>query len=577
VAAAPAKSQSIRPLWLNRRRFVKAIGAFLTSDVGGRALSLLLSLLVLLVGINALNVVNSYVGRDFFTAIEQHDHAAFLRQAVFYLAVFAASTAAAVFARFAEERLGLLWRGWLTRQQVEIYLHNHNYYRLREQAEVDNPDQRMTDDIRAFTTTTVSFFLLLLNASVTIFAFSGVLWSISPLLFGVAVGYAALGSGLTVAFGRPLIWLNYDQSDKEAHLRADLIHVQDNAESIAILHREGRLSERIQGRIDELVENTKRIIAVNRNLNFFTNGYNYLIQIIPALIIAPMFMRGEVEFGVITQSAIAFSTLIGAFSLIVTQFQSISSYAAVLARLTVLGEATEHARAESPIEIRDEGEDIVYDRLTLRSPRDARVLVRELSLSIPSGCHLFITGPNKTAMVALFRATAGIWQWGDGRILRPGPNGLLFLPERPYLPPGTLREILVRTGSDGLVPDAEIIETLRLLDIEALATRAGGLHVERDWENILGLGEQQLLAVARLVLAHPRFVLLDHLATSLSREHLNRVLSVLAGRAITYVSVAETDGPLGRYDATLVLASDGTWTLERVDESSPVAVTSGDA
>jgi putative ATP-binding cassette transporter len=288
-------------------------------------------------------------------------------------------------------------------------------------------------------------------------------------------------------------------------------------------------------------------------------------------------MRGEVEFGVITQSAMAFSQLLGAFSLIVTQFQSISSYAAVLARLTVLAEATEHANAESPIEMRNEGDELAYERLTLRSPRDGRVLIHELSLSIPSGCNLFITGPNKTAKVALFRATAGIWQWGDGRISRPAPKECSSYRSAPILPPGTLREILVRITNDGAASDAEILETLRLLEVDVFATRAGGLDVERDWANILGLGEQQLLAVARLVLAHPRFALLDHIATGLTFEQLGRVLDLFSERSITYVMVGEEDVPYSRYDAELVLANDGSWTHRRIDDGQAVYVASGKA
>ena len=165
------------------------------------------------------------------------------------------------------------------------------------------------------------------------------LWSISPLLFVVAVGYAGLGSAFTLVFGRPLVRLNYDQSDREASFRADLVHVRENAESIALLRRQGRLGARLARRLDALLANARRIIAVNRNLSFFTTGYNYGIQLIPALIIGPLFIRGQVEFGVITQSAMAFSQLLGAFSLVVTQIQSLSSYAAVLARLRTRGGA----------------------------------------------------------------------------------------------------------------------------------------------------------------------------------------------------------------------------------------------
>lgn len=232
-----------------------------------------------------------------------------------------------------------------------------------------NPDQRIADDVRTFTTITLSFTLILLNTTITILAFSGVLWSISPLLFAVAVAYAALGSGLTILFGRPLLWLNYDQSDREASLRAELVHLRENAESVALLRHEGRMRQRVLGRIETLVENTRRIIAVNRNLNFFTTGYNYLIQLIPIAIVAPLFIRGETEFGVISQSAMAFSHLIGAFSLIITQFQQISSYAVVIARLSALGDATERVEAESRIERDTSGTEIEYQDLTLCGPR----------------------------------------------------------------------------------------------------------------------------------------------------------------------------------------------------------------
>jgi vitamin B12/bleomycin/antimicrobial peptide transport system ATP-binding/permease protein len=346
--------------------------------------------------------LNSYVGRDFMTAISNRDSAGFTRQAIAYLGVFGASTLVGAFISFSEQRLGLLWREWLTRQFLAAYLHRRAYYRLSAAGLLTNPDQRIAEDVKAFTATTLSFVLMLSNATVTVVAFSGVLWSISRALFGVALLYATAGSALTVLFGRRLVWLNYNQLDKEADFRANLVHVQANAESIALLHREGRLGGRLRRRLDDLTANMRRLIAVNRNLAFFTNGYNYLIQIIPALVVAPLFIRGGVEFGVITQSTMAFSVLLGALSLVVTQFQSISSFAAVIARLG--------------------------------SPGNDHALVRDLSVSVPHGRMALIVGPNDAAKVALLRATAAIWEHGSGSIVRLGLYAILFLPERPYLP-----------------------------------------------------------------------------------------------------------------------------------------------
>src|SRR6185436_20981767 len=186
-------------------------------------------------------------------------------------------------------------------------------------------------------------------------------------------------------------------------------------ESVALSRQEGRLRARLLNRIDELVMNFRRITSINRNLGFFTTGYNYLIQIIPALIVAPHFIRGEVEFGVITQSAIAFSQLLGALSLIVNQFGSISSFAAVVVRLSGLAGAVETIDVERPtIEAIEDRDRVAYERLTLRPLGDGGPLLTDLSASIPRGMRVLIAGPNEAARVALFRATAGVWPSGEG-------------------------------------------------------------------------------------------------------------------------------------------------------------------
>jgi putative ATP-binding cassette transporter len=554
-------------------RWRAAVRNFATSEVSGRAKALFAALLALLFTINGLNVVNSYVGRDFMTAIEARSMSRFLAKALLYIGVFAASTVAAVVYRFTEERLSLLWREWLTRQVIGRYLQRETYYWLREHADLPNPDQRICDDVRTFAAMTLSLTLVLLNTSFTVLAFSGVMWSISPQLFGAALAYAALGSGLTILFGRPLIWLNYNQADREASLRADLVHVRENAESVAILRREGRLGARLLGRVDALVANARHIIAVNRNLAFFTTGYNYLIQIIPVLIVAPLFIRGQAEFGVISQSSMAFSHLLGAFSLIVTQFQQISSYAVVLARLGALVESVDQvaARSTSGIELDDTGAGIAWERLTLRSPHDGRVLVDALSLSVPAGTRALVTGPNEAGRIALFRATVGLWSAGEGRIVRPPPGAILFLPERPYLPPGTLRQTLVRTGREQAVGDARILEALRTLGVEGVVARADGLDTEHDWDDLLSLGEQQLLSFARIVLAAPRFAVLDRPATLLGPDTVVRVLDLLASQSITVVTFAADMALAAQHDARLELGDGGSWTWQPIREESRTA------
>jgi putative ATP-binding cassette transporter len=574
-------------------RFARAVRTFSSSEVGGKARLLFATLIALLFAISGLNVVNSYVGRDFMTAIEQRSMAGFVRQAMLYIGVFMASTVVAVIYRFTEERLGLLWREWLTARLLTTYLAPPIYYRLSDalsgNGEVANPDQRIADDVRAFTATTISFVLLVLNGTLTVIAFSGVLWSISPLLFAVAVGYAALGSIVAIGLGRPLVWLNYNQSDQEANLRSALVHVRENAESLVLAGHERQLLGRLLRQLDAVVSNFRRIISVNRNLGFFTTGYNYLIQIIPALVVAPLFIRGEMPFGVITQSAIAFTQLLGAFSLIVTQIQSISSFAAVVARVGSLAEGIEQAQAittlssefcdhdrrtmECPIclvhakglpalptiLVRDQAGRVAYEQLTLQLPPDGRIAVRSLSASIPNGTRTLVAGPNEPAKSALLWATAGLWQNGEGRIARPSANRIMFIPERPYVPAGTLRQILAPPGRDAQKSSDDIMGTMRALRIEQIAERAGGLDAERDWQNVLSLGEQQLLCAARVLLAAPEFVFLHRIGTTLSPEQIADLLRTFTERSITYVDFG-TNGSRQGYDAILDIASDGAWT-----------------
>ncbi|MGD0950721.1 MAG: SbmA/BacA-like family transporter [Candidatus Binatia bacterium] len=556
---------------VNRRRFTRAVRRFLTSEVGGKARGMLAVLVGLLLAISGLNVLNSYVGRDFMTAIADRNTKVFVAKTFLYVCVFAILTVAATIYRFTEERLGLLWREWLTRTMLHQYLNHRMYYHLNETDRIPTPDQRIAEDARSFAVTTLSFMLLVLNGTITALAFSGVLWSISPLLFGVAVGYAVAGSALTIVLGRALVHLNYTQADMEAFFRTDLVHIRENAEWVAFLHREGRLGARLTRHLDALIANFKRIIAVNRNLSFFTTGYNYLIQIIPIVIVAPLFIRGKVEFGVITQAAIAFAQLMGAFSLIVTQIQSLSSYAAVLARLGDFMEASGEiaARDVRSIELKEERNEVAFDRLTLRSPRDGRVLIYELSLSIPQGTNVLIRGDSDTVKVALVRALAGIWECSEGRILRPGES-FFVMPERPYLPPGTLREVVVRAGQEHLVSDAQLLAVLHELELDKVVTRVRGLDTERDWNSICSLEEQHFLVLARLLLIAPRFALLDRIGAALSPSQVEHVLDTLSQHSVTYMVVDHDKSRPDRYNAVLDLHEGGSWKWMPLKDGQPL-------
>ena len=554
--------QANRQIWL---RFVAVVKLFVSSDVGHKAMLLSAGLIGLMLAVNGFNVVSSYVGRDFMTATAERNQSAFIWKGLLYIGVFAVSTVVTVLHRYAEDNLGMLFREWLTKRLTNAYLDNRAYYRLKTGEEINNPDERIADDVRTYTVTTLSIVLMLLNAGLTVILFSGVLWTISPPLFLIAIIYALFGSYFAIKFGRPLVGLNSKQLDKEADFRATLIHVRENAESIALTRREGRLLARLLGRVEALAENMRRIFVVNRNLSFFSTGYFNLIQVIPVFVVAPLYFRGEVEFGVITQSAMVFAQLVGAFSLVVSQFQPLSSFTAVLSRLNNLWEAMEHTQEgqDSKIELIETGDkQITYQNLTLRSTENNRVLLNNLSLSIPHGMKLLIAGPNEAAKLALFRATAGIFDHGEGKIIRPSLDSIRFLPQRAYLYPGTLRELLLRSGEEHTISDERMLNTMRELGLGTVLARVGGLDVEQNWESTLSLGEEQLLAFTRLVLAKPEFAFLDRVYTALTPDQASQLLLMLSMCSISYIAMDEAGHMPQLYDAILEIGLDGSWKMK---------------
>ena len=542
------------------RRFKDAVLTFNASKTGKKARRWFLLLTTLLLSTSGLNVVNSYVGRDFISSIEHKDMAGFVRMAWLYLAVFGLSTVAAVMTRYSEETLGVLWREWLTGRMIRAYLDNRAFYHLEESRAVENPDQRITEDVKAFTTSTLSFAIMTLNALITVVAFSGVLWSISPRLFVVAVVYAVVGSLLTVWLGHTLVSLNDRQLDKEANFRSELMHIRENAEALALLHREPSLLRRVSMRLGEVVANTRNMIGVNRKVGFFTTGYNYLIQIMPALVVAPMFIGGKVEFGVITQSAMAFAQLMGAFSLIVTQFQSLSTYAAVITRLTRLDDAMNHLcdTDESPITYVDAPDKVAYEHVTLGSP-EGQVFLKDLNVEIPRGTRTLVRSTSGHAKVALFKATAGLSCEGDGKIARPGKHSMLFLPERPFLPKSTLRVLIANGSPPESVTDEKLLAVLHDLHMDGLLAQAGGLDVEHEWSGMTALNEQTMLMLARTLLAAPAFVFLDRQSVTLDTKQAALMLQLLTSHGITYIVMGKPGDPVTSFDATLDIHRDGTW------------------
>lgn len=558
-----------------RSRFVAVALPFFQSEARRRILGILVLLLLFILCLNGLNVLGSYLCGDFMTAVAERHGLRATRYALLWGSVFATLTIVAVFKAFTEDRLRLWWRAWLTRHLFQRYLARRAYYRMKERADVDNPDQRITEDVRTFTEQSLAFLLILTNSTITLLSFSGVLWSITPWLFLAASLYATFGSAMTVFLGRRLVKLDVRQYKKEADLRYDLIQVRTHAESIALLGGEREEGSRLGGKLASVVENMKGIIGLSRNINFFTTGFDYLIQLIPLLIVAPLYIRGDVEFGMLAQAQIAFMHVMGAFSVIVKEFQRISTFGAVTERLGAFCEALdgEPGDPKAPIEAGEDSDRVAFDGLTLVTPRDGRLLVKDLSLEVPCGRRLLIVGPSGSGRTCLLRAVAGLWHTGQGRIVRPPSEEALFLPQKPYLSPGPLRaQLLYGTGRDDL-GDAQLLAVLAQVRFDEVLERVGGLDVEHDWASTLSLGEQQQVAFARLLLASPRFAFLDEPTSALDASTARRLYETLAQKPLAYISVAKDPSLREYHDEVIELGPDGTWTTEPVRlRPSPVRV-----
>lgn len=553
--------------------FTRLIVNFSRSSHGPKAIRLFSALLVLLLIVNGLNIVNSYVGRDFMTALADRNQPLFIQQAIMWASVFVFMTIASVILRFCEERLGLVWREYMTHQFVDLYVQPLVYYRMNDdlirQSGVEHPDQRIAEDVKTFTTVTLSFILMFLNGFFTVIAFSSVLWMISPWLFGAAVVYALGGSLVTVFLGRQLVDLNYKQLDREAAFRAGLIHVRERAESIALLHHEIRLKARILRLFGRLSSNWRMVIGVNRNLGFFTTGFNWMIQIIPVLLVAPLYIKGKVEFGVVTQSAMAFAMLVGAFSLIMTQFQSLSSFAAVIQRLISLWYLIEVSKGTtvSGLDLRESDGDIGSSHLTLLSPIDKRLLIKDLTLLVKPGERVLVAG-DEMARDALFKSLAGIYDAGNGTVIRPPLEDIRFLPERPYIPPGTLRQALLSKRHEKRYDDSAIIDVLELVGLQDILGRAGGLDIEQEWDSLLSSHEQRQVSFARILISEPRIVVMANPCRDLSSETRQRLFGILARREMTLIIMGSRDVFMRNesggipFDHILDLDQSGTWIYE---------------
>lgn len=527
---------------------------------------LVFAMLALCLAVGVVQVFVSYAGRNFITSLSQRDPAGFYRNLWIYLSTFALAVPVGVFYRYTAERLSLLWRQWMTHLLVKRYFFNRAYYRMQQSNRVDNPDQRISEDVKSFTTGVLGYLLTLINSVVTLFAFIAVLWTISWKLPVALVAFATIGTALSILIGKRLVGLHFNQYQKEADFRYSLIRVRDNAESIAFFRGEKREHRDLITRFSEVVTNTMWIIGWNRTLGFFTNGYNYVALIIPTLIVGPMFMRGAVEFGVVTQAESAFAQVLMALSVIVAQFDSLSAFAAGVKRLGDLWDELDDFDAEdafmekdAPPPVEKEAPRLKLTDLMVQTPGADKTLTRKLNFTLPPGKSVLIMGASGTGKSSLLRTIAGLWQSGKGSIERPKLNNLIFLSQRPYMVQGNLREQLVYPQSEEGADDQLIRDALKKVNFTEVLDRVDGdFGRSIDWTNILSLGEQQRVSFARIFLRKPVLAFLDEATSSLDEANERTLYQNLRELGISFVSVGHRSTLKEFHDHLILLNKDGT-------------------
>lgn len=522
---------------------------------------LLATVLLLSISVTGINVAFSFIGNFFSNAlVKKNQELAYLFVAV-YFSGFVIGIPIVAFYQYVQNYLALRWREWMTNAFLGRYFEKRNYYRIENVRLIDNPDQRITEDIRSFTRSTLVFILIVLGSLLDIISFVGILWSKSVTLVIVVIAYSVIGTTLTVLIGRRLVRLNFNQLRYEADMRFALVHVRNNAESVAFYRGERPEREQVGNRFVNVLRNFNLLIGWQRNLSFFTTAYSYLPMVLPYFVLFPAYFSGRIEYGDMVQATFAFSQVYTALSLIVMQIEQLTNFAAGIERLSSFSEVMrEEPKSDTAITTR-ESDHVALKNVTLLTPDRRRTLIKDLRLDLRDVKSLLIVGQSGVGKSSLLRAIAGLWTEGSGEVDRPPLKEMIFLPQRPYMLLGSLRDQLLYPDPGRHIPEDELQRVLEAVNLPDLPKRVGGFDVELDWADVLSLGEQQRLAFARLMINKPEVAVLDEATSALDDKNEADLYHYLQKSGIRYLSVGHRSSLLRYHECVLELQGRTEWDL----------------
>jgi vitamin B12/bleomycin/antimicrobial peptide transport system ATP-binding/permease protein len=538
---------------------------------------LLISVIATELSIVAINVMLNQWNNRFYNALQDRNWDNFVSELLFFCGLAGAYIVLAVYQIYLNQWLQIRWRQWMTKVYLNNWLGAANHYRMQLLGEAaDNPDQRIAEDIQIFVERTLTICIGLLSALVTLGSFVVILWALSqaaPLhLFGAtwtipgylvwaALIYAVVGTAFTHLIGWPLVGLNFQQQKFEADFRFNLVRVRENSEQIALLKGETAETGRLVERFGRVAGNWMAIMRRTKRLTFFTAGYSQLSIIFPYVVVSPAYFAGKMQLGGLMQTASAFNSVQSSLSFFINVYRSLAEWRSVIQRLDGFNQsvAAAEAAARTPplveLDATGEGRDLRIDNVDVRLPAGSDLVAAE-HVKLARGENVLVTGPTGAGKSTLFRAIAGIWPFGSGRVVVPKNARLMMLPQRPYFPVGSLFAALAYPAEPEAYPRERLVEAISAVGLAALAQR---LDEEAHWNRMLSPGEQQRLGLARALLQEPDFLFLDEATASLDEASEARLYRLLQDRLpkTTIVSIGHRSTLTAFHQRKLSLEADG--------------------
>ncbi len=566
------------------RAFWRLFRGYWRSEEKKRAVGLLAVVIAMNFAMVYLLVQLNHWYNEFYNALQAYEYGLFWPLIGKFALIAFLYIGIAVYAIYLRQLLEIRWRTWMTGKYLSAWLKDQAHYRLQVTGSggMDNPDQRIQEDIDLFVSLTLQLLLGLLKQITTIAAFAVVLWELSGVLTVPLGGgtieipgymlwfsliYSTVGTALAHFVGRKLISLNYEQQRYEADFRFSMARMRENSESVAFYRGEDAENAGFLDRFSFVISNFRELMRQTKFLNFYANSYMQLAIIVPLILAAPRYFAGEIALGGLMQTTSAFGRVQDGLSYFVEAYDTIAKLVSVIHRLYGFTEHLEEVGELEPAVEQVEGGSVetsageadsshalVMSDVAVQLP-DGEQLLAPFSLALPAGKRLLVTGPSGCGKSTLLRALAGLWPFGAGRLQRPAGSRVMFLPQRPYLPLGTLRRAIVYPLPEAQAPsDDELRRVLNLVDLAQLSDRIGDTD---DWSRILSLGEQQRIAFARVILTHPDWIFLDEATSALDEAREARLYDLLRSELPNagIVSVGHRSTLFARHDSELSLAS----------------------